>query len=189
MRALQALNAAAAVLGPSGGGAAGAGLRSMSTTAGDVYALQRAFSGADVDAFTALTGDTNYIHHGGGPATSGASRPGGAAQPTARVAATGGTAHATRDGDDAVAAAAGRRPLQGPIVPGMLLASLFPAIIGTRFPGALYATQSLAFRCVWGEGASSGQPAARCMLPAPPPVLEVRRGCAEVACKGTRAGR
>lgn len=32
------------------------------------------------------------------------------------------------------------------IVPGMLLASLFPAIIGTTFPGALYASQSLKFR-------------------------------------------
>jgi 3-hydroxybutyryl-CoA dehydratase len=33
-----------------------------------------------------------------------------------------------------------------PIVPGLLLASLFPAIIGTAFPGALYLKQSLSFR-------------------------------------------
>ncbi|KAI8468201.1 MAG: hypothetical protein J3K34DRAFT_523103 [Monoraphidium minutum] len=40
-----------------------------------------------------------------------------------------------------------------PVVPGLLLASLFPAIIGSNFPGALYLTQSLAFRsrCAVGE--------------------------------------
>lgn len=31
-------------------------------------------------------------------------------------------------------------------MPGMLLASLFPAIIGTQFPGAVYVSQSLSFR-------------------------------------------
>jgi 3-hydroxybutyryl-CoA dehydratase len=41
------------------------------------------------------------------------------------------------------AAAAQQEP---PIVPGMLLASLFPAIIGSTFPGALYASQTLKFR-------------------------------------------
>lgn len=35
--------------------------------------------------------------------------------------------------------------LEGPVLPGMLLASLFPAIIGSRFPGAVYATQTLRF--------------------------------------------
>jgi 3-hydroxybutyryl-CoA dehydratase len=41
----------------------------------------------------------------------------------------------------------------GAVVPGMLLASLFPAIIGTHFHGALYLTQTLAFRspCAVGE--------------------------------------
>ncbi|KAJ9509598.1 hypothetical protein QJQ45_011251 [Haematococcus lacustris] len=34
----------------------------------------------------------------------------------------------------------------GPLVPGVLLASLFPAIIGSACPGAVYASQSLAFR-------------------------------------------
>lgn len=34
----------------------------------------------------------------------------------------------------------------GPVVHGMLCASMFGAIIGTKFPGAVYATQSLAFR-------------------------------------------
>jgi acyl dehydratase len=33
-----------------------------------------------------------------------------------------------------------------PLVPGLLLASLFPAIIGSRFSGALYARQTLRFR-------------------------------------------
>ncbi|KAF8056456.1 phaJ [Scenedesmus sp. PABB004] len=45
--------------------------------------------------------------------------------------------------DRAAAAAAG---LAAPVVPGMLLASLFPALIGTAFPGALYLGQSLKFR-------------------------------------------
>lgn len=35
---------------------------------------------------------------------------------------------------------------QAPILPGILMASLFPAIIGSRFPGAVYATQTLNFR-------------------------------------------
>lgn len=42
--------------------------------------------------------------------------------------------------------AAARAGFPGPVVHGMLCASLFGAIIGTRFPGAVYATQSLAFR-------------------------------------------
>mmetsp|Transcript_13893 Transcript_13893/g.24390 ORF Transcript_13893/g.24390 Transcript_13893/m.24390 type:complete len:168 (-) Transcript_13893:105-608(-) len=33
-----------------------------------------------------------------------------------------------------------------PIVPGILLATMFPSIIGSNFPGSVYATQSLAFR-------------------------------------------
>jgi 3-hydroxybutyryl-CoA dehydratase len=37
-------------------------------------------------------------------------------------------------------------PTDPVIVPGMLLASMFPAIIGSRFPGALYLKQSLSFR-------------------------------------------
>lgn len=36
--------------------------------------------------------------------------------------------------------------LPGPILPGILMASLFPAIIGTVFPGAIYASQTLKFR-------------------------------------------
>lgn len=32
------------------------------------------------------------------------------------------------------------------VLPGMLCASLFPAIIGSEFPGALYLTQTLKFR-------------------------------------------
>jgi 3-hydroxybutyryl-CoA dehydratase len=45
--------------------------------------------------------------------------------------------------DKAAATAAGRA---APIVPGMLMASMFPAIIGSNFPGALYLTQTLKFR-------------------------------------------
>lgn len=33
-----------------------------------------------------------------------------------------------------------------PVVPGILLASLFPALIGSHFPGAVYASQTLSFR-------------------------------------------
>ena len=33
-----------------------------------------------------------------------------------------------------------------PILPGLLYAALFPAIIGSRCPGALYLSQSLKFR-------------------------------------------
>lgn len=35
-----------------------------------------------------------------------------------------------------------------PVLPGMLCASLFPAIIGNQFPGAVYLTQTLNFRQV-----------------------------------------
>lgn len=49
--------------------------------------------------------------------------------------------------DEAAAAAAGVKGVDGRrVVHGMLCASLFSAIIGSRFPGAIYATQSLAFR-------------------------------------------
>lgn len=46
-------------------------------------------------------------------------------------------------GDAGDAAAAG---LPVPILPGIMMASLFPAIIGTAFPGAIYASQTLKFR-------------------------------------------
>ena len=45
--------------------------------------------------------------------------------------------------DARAAAAAG---LAAPILPGLLLAALFPAIIGSHFPGALYLSQTLRFR-------------------------------------------
>lgn len=35
-----------------------------------------------------------------------------------------------------------------PVLPGMLCASMFPALIGSLFPGALYLTQTLRFRHV-----------------------------------------
>lgn len=45
--------------------------------------------------------------------------------------------------DNAAAKAAG---LQGPILPGIMMASMFPAIIGTNFPGAIYVSQTLKYR-------------------------------------------
>ena len=45
--------------------------------------------------------------------------------------------------DSTAATAAG---LSSPIVPGILMASLFPAIIGSNFPGAIYVSQTLKFR-------------------------------------------
>lgn len=46
------------------------------------------------------------------------------------------------DGGGAAAAAG----LPGAILPGLLMAALFPAIIGSHFPGALYLSQSLKFK-------------------------------------------
>lgn len=45
--------------------------------------------------------------------------------------------------DPSAAIAAG---LSSPILPGILMASLFPAIIGTNFPGSIYLSQTLKFR-------------------------------------------
>ena len=39
-----------------------------------------------------------------------------------------------------------RSDATGIVVPGMLLSSMFPAIIGSKFPGALYLSQTLKFR-------------------------------------------
>lgn len=33
-----------------------------------------------------------------------------------------------------------------PIIPGSLMASMFPTIIGTQYPGSIYLTQTLKFR-------------------------------------------
>lgn len=44
------------------------------------------------------------------------------------------------------AAAAAAQGLPGAILPGLLLAALFPAIIGSSFPGALYLSQTLKFK-------------------------------------------
>ncbi|KAK9807818.1 hypothetical protein WJX72_010215 [[Myrmecia] bisecta] len=42
--------------------------------------------------------------------------------------------------------AARAQGFEGVILPGLLCSSLFPAIIGTQFPGALYLSQELKFR-------------------------------------------
>jgi 3-hydroxybutyryl-CoA dehydratase len=91
---------------------------------GTVFAVDRKFSAADVHAFTALTGDANPIHQS-------------SASDSSMSSATSSSSNGVRE----------------PIVPGLLLAALFPGIIGSNFPGALYATQSLAFRspCAVGE--------------------------------------
>ncbi len=52
--------------------------------------------------------------------------------------------------------AAQQHGLGGPIVPGMLMVSLFPAIIGTHFPGAVYASQTLKFRSPARVGERAG---------------------------------
>jgi acyl dehydratase len=39
-----------------------------------------------------------------------------------------------------------RSGFASPVVPGILLASLFPAIIGSKCPGAVYLSQTLKFR-------------------------------------------
>ncbi|KAF5841853.1 HotDog domain-containing protein [Dunaliella salina] len=60
--------------------------------------------------------------------------------------------HATGDANPlhvdaaAVQAAGLSSPPWRPLLPGILMASLFPAIIGSHFPGALYASQTLSFR-------------------------------------------
>lgn len=95
---------------------------------GTVYSMNRTFDQAAVEAFITLTGDTNPIHIQN---------------------STGGSSGSNGD-----------TPLHGPqsaIVPGMLLASLFPAIIGSTFSGALYVTQSLSFRshCPVGESVTA----------------------------------
>lgn len=101
--------------------------------------MERTFDAASVDTFTALTGDSNPIHvssaDGGGSdgGTGGGNRPSGSRERN-QGSGVGLRSSTTDDGRPAA------------IVPGMLLASLFPAIIGSTFPGALYATQTLAFR-------------------------------------------
>jgi 3-hydroxybutyryl-CoA dehydratase len=59
---------------------------------------------------------------------------------------------------DAASAAAAGFHLGGdagaPVLPGMLVASMFPAIIGSAFPGAVYLSQSLKFR----RPATPGEP-------------------------------
>lgn len=81
---------------------------------GQQLSLHRAFTAADIQHFTQLTGDSNPLH----------------------------THQAGAAGD----------LKQDMVVPGMLMASLFPAIIGSHFPGALYLKQDLSFRRVCCAG-------------------------------------
>jgi 3-hydroxybutyryl-CoA dehydratase len=115
-RAPPALAAAAARL-LSAAAAAAAGPDAPPPPApGAAYTITRAFSPEEIAAFVALTGDANPIHAAGGGGSSG-----------------GGQDSATRTPQPAV-------------LPGLLAASLFPALIGSAFPGALYLSQRLKFR-------------------------------------------
>lgn len=83
-------------------------------------------------------------------AAGGPLQPGAVLSASRRFSAEDVTAFTSLTGDSnpihtssAAAAAAG---LPGTLLPGLLLASLFPAIIGSHFPGALYLTQTLKFK-------------------------------------------
>ncbi|GBF96970.1 hypothetical protein Rsub_09050 [Raphidocelis subcapitata] len=132
-----------------------------SLAVGASYSMERAFSAADVGAFTQLTGDTNPIHvlQPGGvepTCTSGTRAGGTSSSTTSSSSATSGDTGEQVDpsrGEERSVGAQAAAGAGAAIVPGMLLASLFPAIIGSHFSGALYLTQSLAFRspCRVGE--------------------------------------
>lgn len=91
--------------------------RCLST--GHSFSKAQTISQQHIDTFVQLTGDSNPIHSAPGQSTD--------------LQAPGGTAGSTADSTQTV-------------VPGMLMASMFPAIIGSRFPGALYLSQTLKFR-------------------------------------------
>jgi len=84
--------------------------RSSSVEQGAEFSLRRAFSAADVAAFLALTGDSNPIH-------------------VDAVRATAGRGNCCSDLLQAAARAAG---LSACPTPGLLAASLFPALIGSH---------------------------------------------------------
>lgn len=77
-------------------------------------------------------------------------RPGAAFSTTKQFSPEDVAAFAALTGDSnpihTCAAAAARRGLPAPVLPGLLMASLFPAIIGSNFPGALYLSQTLKFK-------------------------------------------
>lgn len=82
------------------------------------FQLDRTFTQRDVDAFVQLTGDSNPIHK--------------SAQPDQENQQQQQQQHPVSTSEV--------------VVPGILLASMFPAIIGSQFPGALYLSQTLKFR-------------------------------------------
>lgn len=83
---------------------------------GQSFGMSRVVTQQDVDTFVSLTGDSNPIHSG------------------SKAAADDGAPATRQAADEAV------------VVPGILMASMFPALIGSRFPGALYLSQTLKFR-------------------------------------------
>ena len=106
----------------------------------------KAFSQHDVQGFLQLTGDSNPIHS------------------DAAAACLAGRASLRRLARNPLLASRLRGVADpwrrrvgfasGPIVPGMLLASMFPAIIGSTFPGAVYISQTLNFRSPAAVGVS-----------------------------------
>jgi 3-hydroxybutyryl-CoA dehydratase len=100
----------------------------------DAYEKTHIFDSKDVDTFTASTGDSNPIHREPSAARAQGDHPSLALDPGVACSDSLGCTFS----DDA--------GLPGCVLPGMLCASLFPAIIGSSFPGALYLSQTLKFR-------------------------------------------
>jgi len=131
-----------------------------SLAVGVTYAMDRSFKQGDIDAYTALTGDSNPIH---------------TSSSTSTTTTISNSSNSNSSSSNSTAA-------DEPIVPGMLLASLFPAIIGSSFGGALYATQSLAFRsaCAVDEPVRAEVTVAR---------ASGRRVRFDTVCRAVRDGR
>jgi 3-hydroxybutyryl-CoA dehydratase len=88
-------------------------------TAGEVLSLSRCFAQGDVDTFAWMTGDFNPIH---------------------QVSST------DSHDDYTISTSTSASASSTPLVPGLLVASTFPALIGTHFPGTQYGSQTLRFR-------------------------------------------
>ncbi len=118
---------------------------------GSKLAAERVFSQEDVLHFVQLTGDSNPIH---APAADACGALTDMAEgPEAATPVAPGHGHATTAGarqqpgpQTLAAAQPAAASGQSAIVPGMLMASMFPALIGSAFPGALYLSQDLSFR-------------------------------------------
>lgn len=102
--------------------------------------MTRAFSAEEVKHFVLLTGDANPIH-----ASDVAAKTAGMHNRKQLSGLTSQSPFESR-----------RSPpphhpcvctgFSAPVLPGILVASLFPAIIGSQFPGTVYVSQTLRFR-------------------------------------------